>query len=45
MNVYLTKVIDFEYNNFNEQSEEFNKSSIKSKIILKIIFLWLMMII
>ena len=35
MNVYLTKVIDFEYNNFNEQSEEFNKSSIKSKIILK----------
>ena len=35
MNVYLTKVIDFEYNNFNEQSEEFNKSSIKSKFILK----------
>ena len=26
---------NFEYNNFNEQSEEFNKSSIKSKFILK----------
>ena len=35
MNVYLTKVINFEYNNFNEQSEEFKKSSIKSKFILK----------
>ena len=35
MNVYLTKIIDFEYKNFTEQSEDFNKSSIKSKFILK----------
>ena len=35
MNVYLTKIIDFEYKNFTDQSEDFNKSSIKSKFILK----------